>query len=260
MRIRFSITVLAVFFIFLLPGCNSDPEEKHQKAGYQPILFDGEYRLYKQASPIGVETITIQSMDSERLLIDSDAIIDRGYKYQHDAEFAVRPDWRIDFAKFRCHSGGLTRTLVIEYKDSIYSCELSFGDGRRESYTFADTLDYVIQFDLFAFKIPILKALHLGAGQTKVVNTILVETLTLKVFDAKFRYTFLESDSIQVQREKIVGNLYRIEDLHGRWARFIWTDEYDIPLYYGDSKEGKNLCRVSRYDIGSDIKSSMLSN
>ncbi len=246
--------------MFLLLGCSGESEDKRQKAGYQPILFEGGYRLYNKASPIGEETITIQSPDSKRLLIYSDAIIDRGYKYQHDAEFVVRPDWKIEFAKFRCHSGGLTRTLLIEYEDNIYSCALSFGDGRSERYTFTDTLDYVVHFDLLAFKIPILNNLQLQKGQTKVVNTILVEALTLKVLDAKFRYTFLESDSINVPGGKIVGNLYRIEDLHGRWERFFWTDENGIPLYCGESGEGRNLCRVSRYDVGSEMKSSMLSN
>jgi len=187
--------------------------------------------------------------------------MDKGYIYQHSAEFIADNQWNIDHIIINYHGGGLTRTQFIDRDGDTYSCLLSTGDGRTQHFGFAGATGgqagadkYDISYNLLAFSIPIFSKLNLRRGDYRDVRTILIEPSSLKAFDAKFRYNRLEDAMVTVPAGKFYASKYCVSDCLGEHKRFCWVDINNLIICLGDNLEGNNIYQLSSLIRGSDAK------
>ena len=251
------LTFLLMIIGLLSVACDSTPDRK--PGGRQGAistlqaknicLFSGIYDVMRDGKIIGYEDFEAYQLESGKILVRSESVLDYGYKYQHNAEYTCDSEWNIEHAVIKYHGGGLTRTTIIKREDGRFYCRLSTGDGRIQEYEFENAPEYVIRYGLLVFAIPVLKKLDIGTGQSKELHTIFIESSSLKAFDAIFRYEILEEGIIEVPAGRFEAREFSVTDRQGKYKRYFWANSENIIISCGEGPEGNDIYRLSRYSL-----------
>ena len=243
-------------------SCGRTPGEREagETAGPSPeakliLLFSGNYDVLRDGKVIGAEDFAVYSLESGNILVKSESVLDLGFKYQDNAEYYADRGWNINQATIKYHGGGLTRTMSVLRQGGGYSCKLSTGDGRSQEFVFQNASKYILGYGLSAFATQAIKKLEIKKGTFAEVPTILIESGSLKAFDALFRYDFLEEGVVEVPAGKFAARKFMITDQRGDYQKYLWVDSNGIVLCSGNEPAGNDQLRLSQYIRGEQVKS-----